>query len=391
MIIPRSISLLFMNYYDTHRRSVTLCEGAVSQPPPPPPLPPGSSAPPPPPPPSPTTTTNGGGVDTIADIAKSVSSYPNPGPYEQAMMSCGKPFVSLDTFDGFRCDISKQLSPYMAVFHSFWMGTKLLPDGKKSSYTFMTQVANEDGLLMSRVDPNRGSFDGRIHRSLFGGIALGKLQVGCSTESSPSDQLLSELDFGASTWTGNIKYGSMGGGIVYGLNYFQSITPNLAMGGEGMYISANSNLLSTYTLRYQFQGRVDRDDNDSITEILKSEPQQPTSQDRPGSSSICIHVNTAQSNISCNYKRCVTPGRMTLAAELQCNPMTLDSQLLLGTEFKLQRSKLNFCIDGNTGRIQSLVEAKLGMAPGSPTLNFSADVNHFTDEMRFGYGINIEG
>ena len=94
--------------------------------------------------------------------------------------------------------------------------------------------------------------------------------------------------------------------------------------------------------------------------------------------------------LSLNYKRCVTPGRVVLAGELQCNPYNLESQVLMGAEFKLQRSKLSFCVDG-TGRIQTIVEAKMGMAPGSPTLNFSADVNHFTDEMRFGYGINIEG
>lgn len=385
-IIPIT-SLLWMN-----RLVTTTCD--ASPPPPPPPPPPGAGAVAAPPPPTPSDAP--AVLDNIEQIANSVSVYPNPGPYEQAMMTSGKSIVTLDTFDGFRCDISKQLSPYMAVFHSFWLGTSMLPDGRKSTYTFMTQVANEDGLLMSRVDPSRGSFDGRIHRSLLGGIALGKVQLGCSKDGGPSDQILSEIDFGANTWTGNIKYGSMGGGIVYGCNYFQSITPYLAMGGEGMYISANSNLLSSYTLKYQFQGRTDRDDNDVIddTAAIKSQqsPQQPSSQtqDKAGSSILCVHWNAAQANLSCNYKRCVTPNRVTLAAELQCNPFTLDSQILLGSEFKLQRSKLNICIDG-TGRIQSLVEAKLGMAHGSPTLNFSADVNHFTDEMRFGYGINIEG
>lgn len=401
IIIPQSISSLLMDYYYyNHQRSVTLCEGDI--PPPPPPPPPGTNKPPPPPPPSSqssstnTPSSPNNDIDSIENIAMSVSSFPNPGPFEQAMMSGGKSLVSLDSFDGFRCDISKQLSPYMAVFHSFWLGTTMLPDGKKSTYTFMTQVANDDGLLMSRVDPSRGSFDGRIHRSILGGIALGKLQIGCSAEGGPNDQILSEIDFGANTWTGNLKYGSMGGGIVYGCNYFQSITPNLAMGGEGMYISANQNLLSTYTLRYQFQGRIDRNDNNndtnSIIDATKSEPQQQIStHDKPGASTICMNFNTAQSNISINYKRCITPGRVTLGGELQCNPFTFESQILFGTEFKLQRSKINFCIDGNTGRIQSTVETKLGMAHGSPTLNFSADINHFTDEMRFGYGINIEG
>lgn len=365
----------------------TYCENS---PPPPPPPPPGTNSVPPPPP-SPSSSTDGAPIDSIEAAAKAVSLFPNPGPYEQAMVSSGKNLVSLDTFDGFRCDISKQLSPFMAVFHSFWLGTSMLPDGRKSNYTFMTQVADENGLLMSRVDPQRGSFDGRIHRSVLGGAALFKAQIGVGTEGGPSDQLLMELDFGLNTWTGNLKLGSMGGGVVYGLNYFQSVTPKLAVGGEGMCIAANSSLVSSYTLKYSFDGRKDVDD--ALVSDLSNKSASPmgaASPEQPGASTMCVNFNTFHSMLSMNYKRCVTPGRVNLAAELQCNPFSLESQVLLGAEFKLQRSKLSLCVDG-TGRIQSLVEAKLGMAPGSPTLNFSADVNHLTDEMRFGYGINIEG
>ena len=47
-------------------------------------------------------------------------------------------------------------------------------------------------------------------------------------------------------------------------------------------------------------------------------------------------------------------------------------------------------VDG-TGRVQSALEAKLGMAPGSPSLTFAAEVDHGKDTMRFGYGLNIGG
>lgn len=320
------------------------------------------------------------------------SAVTNPGPYEQAAMDA-KRLVTLDTYDGARVDISKQLSPYMAAVHSFWMGTSMLPDGRNKTYSFVAQVADESGLLMARVDPERGSVDGRVHRALLGGLAMGKLQIGVSAEGQ-NDQLLADLDFGGQTWTGNLKYGSMGGGIVFGLNYLQSVTPKLAMGGEGMYVAANGSLLSNYMVKYTMAAKSgdDDDDNDKLGDSIAkaAEAAGKSIDDKAGSSTMYANYNTGQGMLALNYKRNVTPNRVTLGAELQCSPASLESQVLVGAEFKLQRSKVQLCVDG-TGRIQSTLEAKLGIAPGSPSLNFSAEVDHGKDVMRFGYGINIEG
>jgi len=290
----------------------------------------------------------------------------------------------------------------MAVVHSFWLGTSMIPDGRNRTYTFLTQVADEAGLLMARIDPERGSIDGRIHRALLGGLAMGKLQMGVSApggdeQQAANDQLLAELDFGGMTWTGNLKYGSMGGGLVFGCNYFQSITPRLAMGGEGMYISANSNLLSNYSLKYTMPVSSPTDDeddaDDSIAAAAKNQEAAPGSVDTAAgapTATMVANYNSAQGLLALNYKRDVTPNRVTLGAELQCSPMTLESQVLVGAEFKLTRSKMSLCVDG-TGKVQSCLETKLGMQPGSPTLNFSAELDHGKDSMKFGYGINIDG
>jgi len=330
---------------------------------------------------------------SIAQAAAAVSSsLPNPGPLEHASLDA-KRLVALDTHDGVRVDINKQLSPYMPVVHSFWLGTGMLPDGRNNTYTFLAQVADESGLMMARVDPGRGSVDGRIHRAVLGGLANLKLQVGVSTEGQ-GDQVLGEADFGGMTWTGNLKYGSMGGGIVFGANYFQSITPKLAVGTEGMYIAANQNLLSNYTVKYTTEARasVDSDDGEDTSSVLGlSSPSRHGDGAGSGASSTIIgNYNAAQGMLSLNYKRVVNPDRVTLGAELQCSPASLESQVLVGAEFNLTRSKVNVCVDG-TGRVQSVLEAKLGMAPGSPSLSFAAEVDHGKDTMRFGYGLNIGG
>jgi mitochondrial import receptor subunit TOM40 len=252
----------------------------------------------------------------------------------------------------------------------------MLPDGKNCSYGFTTQMNDEEGFMMARVDPERGTVDGRIHKALLGGLAMGKLQVGLSSEGQ-SDQILGEVDIGAATWTANLKYGSMGGGNVFGCNYFQAVTPKLAMGGEGMYIGANGNMLSSYTAKYSFaNGKEDAADAAAA----------PGPPDAP--SYLAATYNAGQGMLSLNYKRTVTAQRVNIGASLECSPMTLESQVTLGAEFNLTRSKMNVCIDGS-GRIQSVLETKLGREQGSPALNFAAELDHGKNVMRFGYGLNI--
>lgn len=321
--------------------------------------------------------------DDIAKASEAALSFPNPGPYEQVAMDC-KRLVMVDTYDGFRCDINKQVSPFMAAVHNFWLGTNL-PDGRTSTYAFVAQVADDRGLLMSRVDPGRGSFDGRIHRALLGGLAMGKVQMSVSGDGQ-ADQVLAEVDFGGLSWTGNLKYGSMGGGLVFGCNYLQSVTPKLMLGGEGMYIAANQNWLSNYSVKYTLPAST----GDEELPVAKPTGPPGMPMETEGSSTMIAAYNSAQGAISLNYKRVITPNRVTVGAELQFSPLSLDSQLAVGAEFKLTRSKLQLCVDG-TGRIQSLLEAKLGMAPGSPTLSLAADMNHMESVMKFGYGITVDG
>lgn len=337
---------------------------------PPPPLPPlesnANAAPP-----SPPLDTG----DSISDVNENIlpsTPIPNPGPYEGATMPA-KRLTNVDTYDGFRIDISKPLSPFNVVIHSFWLGTSL-PDGRTSTYSFVNQVANEDGLAMIRLDPSRKSSEGRIHMAILGGLANVKTQVAVSPEGT-QDQMLAEVDVGGMTWAGNLKYGSMGGGNVFGMNYYQGITERLAMGGEGMFLASNGNLLSSYTMKYECPAPAGEDDDGNAASPVGH------------SSWFCGQVNPAHGTLNLCYKRDVTPSRVTLGAELECTP-TMESTVKFGAEFQLTRSKIHLVVDG-TGKIQSEVEAKLGMAQGSPSLKFSAEVDHGKDAMKFGYGLNI--
>ncbi|VEU39683.1 unnamed protein product [Pseudo-nitzschia multistriata] len=339
--------------------------------PPPPPPPPGSDSAPPPPPPS---SANDANDDSIAKAAAMASQMMNPGPLEQAPADM-KRLVQLDTHDGFRCDINKQISPYLAVVHSFWLGTNMLPDGQKRTYTWMAQVADESSFCFSRLDPSQSSVDGRIIKTLLGGIATAKLQLGLSAEGQ-ADQCLLEVDVNAMSWNGNLKYGSMGGGAVYGCSFHQGITPNLSMGGDGMFVAANGNMMSNYLLKYSFGASGES-----------------TSANEPPSSAVCLQFAPSGPSpmpLTLNYKRTVTPKRVTLGAELSCDPLSMQSHCVLGGEFKFSRSKLHVAVDGNL-KMQSLLETPLGKEPGQPRLSLSAELDHLRDEMKFGYGLAIDG
>lgn len=330
-----------------------------------------SSASAPPPPPE---------DDAIARAAQSVSSCPNPGPLDMATYDVRR-LTSLDTYDGFRCDISKQLSPYFACVHSFHLGTTCLPEGKNASYSFSTNFNDEEGFMMARVDPERGSVDGRIHKALLGGLAMGKIQVSLSSEGQ-NDMVQGDLDVGAQTWTANLKYGSMGGANMFGCNYLQSVSPRLQMGGEGMYIGANGALMSSYTAKLLFPDGPGADGGDAPAAAAPPQgpPEAPTY--------LAATYNAGQGALTLNYKRAVTPGRVTVGAMLECSPVTLESQAAVGAEFSLTRSKMNVCVD-SSGRIQSVLESKLGREPGGPALSFAAELDHGKNVMKFGYGLNI--
>eukprot|EP00542_Grammatophora_oceanica_P007142 CAMPEP_0194060560 /NCGR_PEP_ID=MMETSP0009_2-20130614/72095_1 /TAXON_ID=210454 /ORGANISM="Grammatophora oceanica, Strain CCMP 410" /LENGTH=390 /DNA_ID=CAMNT_0038711507 /DNA_START=68 /DNA_END=1240 /DNA_ORIENTATION=- len=385
----RGLSPAFASLLSATTLSQTIHCDAPPPPPAAPPLAPadGSSKSAPPPPPT--------SADEIEQAALSVSDIPNPGPYEMASNDA-KRLVTLDTHDGLRFDINKQLSLNMAVVHSFWLGTGMIPDGRNKTYTFLTQVADEDSLLMAQVDFDRQSVNGRIHKALLGGAAMGKLQLQLGNGEAAQDTALLDMDFGGQTWTANLKYGSMGAGLVYGCSYLQSLTPSLQMGGEGMYVAANQSLLGSYTLKYTMPAKAgDEEDDIQTIAITKQSPYQPDSaaQGRPPqeqpSSTFVANLNMGQQVLALNYKRIVTPNRVTLGAELQCNPYSLESSVLLGAEFKLTRSKVHMVLDGN-GKLQSVVEAKMGAGQGVPTLSFAAEMDHPKDVMRFGFGLNID-
>jgi len=152
------------------------------------------------------------------------------------------------------------------------------------------------------------------------------------------------------------------------------------MGGEGLYIGVNNSLAGSYVLKYTIPAEGDEPPRRKSPGMAAAD----------GPSSTMIASYNPNQGITLNYKRVVTPQRVTLGAELNANPMTLESSVILGAEFAFSRSKVSITVDGN-GKMQSVYEGKLGKEPGQPKLSLCAEVDHRKDEMRFGYGLSIDG
>ena len=157
------------------------------------------------------------------------TAYANPGPFE-GLTNAAKSLVFVDTFDGARIDISKQLSPMMMCSHNFWLGTAMVPNATKQ-YTFATQVyPDETTFAMARVT-QEGQVEGRIHKVLSAGpdgfagedtMVNGKVVIVASPgKGGGNDQMVAEVDVNSKTWTGGAKWGTMGGGNYAALNYLQ--------------------------------------------------------------------------------------------------------------------------------------------------------------------------
>ena len=147
------------------------------------------------------------------------------------------------------------------------------------------------------------------------------------------DTVMADVDYNADTWSGQLKYGNNlqgRAGTSLGGTYLQSVTPRLALGGEGMCYLAEPSTQLTFAGRYATP-------NFAATAMLANGLPMPSG---PGNAVIAY------------YHRKVSPGRVNLGAELTVFPKNLESTVAFGAEFNLKQSKLTTSVDG-TGAIDA--------------------------------------
>ncbi|KAF5834850.1 40 kDa translocon at mitochondrial outer envelope membrane [Dunaliella salina] len=260
-----------------------------------------------------------------------------------------------DTFEGMRFEINKPLNPYFFLSHALYMGNLDLSTGSKQmlktsvgTYEFGANVINEKYMLLGRLS-NDGRLSGRVKYDFTNWLSS-KVQLQLGTEPGQS-HAMADADFKGSDWNAQLKVGTPS---FLGLNYFQSVTPNLSAGGELFWLQTN--MKSGVGLALRHQGDNGR------------------------------HVSTAQvastGVMNLQYSHKVTD-KVTLATDLLWHWGTRDACATVGYDAILRQCRLRGKIDTN-GVATAYLEERF-----SPGINFvmSAELDHFHNNYKFGFGV----
>jgi hypothetical protein len=232
------------------------------------------------------------------------------------------------------------------------MGMKLPHIDASALYDFSTHVVLPGNqLLMGRMG-HGGSMDGRFHFGL-GENTVVKVVAGLQPQPGKDNfQLDAEHHAADASMTIRVSKGPQ----VYA-SYLQSITPAFALGGDTLYdFSEGGGVMS---VGGKYTGK------DWVGVAMLAQYGQ-----------ICLF----------QYIKHVNPGRMALVADLVVNPLTMDSQTVLGAEVNMKQSRFLTTID-NGGKIGAVLESRV--VQNAVTLTLSAEVDNAKDNYRFGYGFSL--
>eukprot|EP01024_Parvocaulis_polyphysoides_P046111 TRINITY_DN4327_c1_g1_i1.p2 TRINITY_DN4327_c1_g1~~TRINITY_DN4327_c1_g1_i1.p2 ORF type:complete len:342 (+),score=69.90 TRINITY_DN4327_c1_g1_i1:379-1404(+) len=281
------------------------------------------------------------------------SNLPQPAKYEDISRESYM-ILKPETFEGFRFDFTKPLNPNFFLTHGFHMGNMEMPTmGKEiiktpvGNYEFGATVGKEGLLAMGRI-----SRDGRMTSRLIWDLndfVTFKLQSQFSNEPGPN--MMMDIDFTGKNWNGQVK---LGNGEFVGLNYFQSVTDKLALGGECFYLGLDRRTGFALAARHS-------DDTHAAT----------------------FQIMTAGLMMA-SYSGRVNE-QLALASELMYNWNAREATAQFGYDYWMRHCRLRARVDSN-GSICALLEERMNMAV---KFVLSGEVDYWKQNYKFGFGLKI--
>jgi len=276
---------------------------------------------------------------------------PTPVKYEDFNKENKSALSTIEIFDGFRFEISKNLaeSPEFGVSHALAMGSVMEP----ASYNFATAVTVGkqpfQTSLSGRIDTD-GHLMGRLQQELGN-----KLTLRVSGQASPEPHNSAahvELDWKGSHWYGNFKWGNPG---IYGISYMQSVSPSLSLGMETIYHHKQAMSLLTLGGRYDTKQYI-------ATGLVTA------------------------GHFSASYTHKISD-RVNLATEFTASwpTGTLETLYSVGFEYSLRTSHLKAHVDSN-GKVSAIVEEMMNQAT---RIAVCAELDHKKKNYRFGFGVSM--
>ena len=274
------------------------------------------------------------------------SDLPNPGAYEELNQEASI-ILRPNLIDGMQFNLNAPMSESFAMGSSMEMGCNDRP----SQFAFNAHYYTNRIVMISRSTPSDGRVNGRIFLNHTPALTSKIIaDVGPQPDSSKFSW---DLDYRGSDYSSQLKVAS--GGIM-AVSYLQSITPSLALGGEGFH--QNKSGFSAITLAGKYKLAQ-------------------------GTASMSV---SSFGPIIASYVHRVTP-KVAFASELFLDSRTRDSHLTVGYRFDLKSAVVIGNID-STGRVAATLEERINPAL---SLILSGELFHQKEEYKFGFGVNIGG
>mmetsp|Transcript_18449 Transcript_18449/g.22133 ORF Transcript_18449/g.22133 Transcript_18449/m.22133 type:complete len:326 (-) Transcript_18449:149-1126(-) len=279
---------------------------------------------------------------------------PCPVKYEElqreALMSL-KPEV----FEGCRFDFTKPLSNKFSLQHSLFMGSVEVPSqGNQTfkvpaaSYEFGANLLDSQGMLIGRILTD-GRMNARVKYDLSDMFSF-KMQTQLISEKGYS-QVMFDLDAKGLDYQGQIK---LGNNAFYGVNYLQSVTPTLALGGEAFWLGSQQKSGVGFAARHA------------------------------SSSSIATAQVATTGLLSLTYVQKVSD-KVSLASEILWNWNSRETTATVGYDYLLRQCRLRGKVDSQ-GVVSAYIEERINHG-----INFlmSAEIDHSKKDYKFGLGMTI--
>lgn len=288
-------------------------------------------------------------MQQVEQIEQERERLPNPGLLENCSNEI-KNSLTAATFDGFQFDLQRGLGTRMSSSHSFLLGSSMIPGG---IYQFgvncaLGELTDPSTLLFGKVSPD-GSVDARWNQKFS---EEWRMRVKSQLKSEPhASQAVVDLDYSGEDYTLNFK---LSNGPLIGMTYFQSITKNVALGGEGYFYGKHRKVISQYYAKYS---------SEKWAGVVSS---------------------GAMGIYQFQYLRRVGE-RTKYASELNYNHSSGESHATIGIDVDLRQSHFLTTVN-EEGKILTVLESKI-----LPTLqlSLSAEAMPTKDEFKFGYGIQM--
>lgn len=250
---------------------------------------------------------------------------------------------TVNSYDGFRAIVQKQVNLNTVVTHFYWLGSQATG---QPIYQYRLIFPVEDKALVNVSTDMDFNIEGEAKYTITDNISTKSNLVLSEQQNSVSV----DLEVTDSSSATQFQYAHSAEPSL-SLSYMQSITPFLTLGGMGQYLIKERNMSTALGGLFELEDHT-------------------------------VAAQWDKSALRMLYLRKVNPNRVHITTDLLVDEGG-NSQMTLGAEFFLKQSKLHMSLDSNM-LVRSSLETSL--TPGMQ-MQFAAEVLQSKNHYRFGFGI----